>query len=51
MSESVRTNPTELVDPENVGVPVKPLKFHCYLVKEAEILHYFIVTSGNGDHL
>ena len=48
MSESVHTSPTELLDPETVDVA-----FGISLLSsiEAEILRYFICTSGNGGHL
>ena len=48
MSESVHTSPAELLDPENVGVA---LEISLLSSKEAEILRYFICTSGNGGHL
>ena len=43
MSESVHTSPTELLDPENVGVAFGISLISCMLV---EILHCFISTSG-----
>ena len=42
------TSPTELLDPENIGIASGiPLLFST----EAEILRYFISKSGNGGHL
>ena len=48
MSDSVHKSPTELLDAENVGVA-----FEISLLSriEAEILRYFICTSGNGGHI
>ena len=48
MSESVSTSPTGLLDPENVGVAFGVSLLYSI---EAEILRYFICTSGNGCHL
>ena len=47
MLDSVHTSPTELLDPEIVGVV-----FGISLLSgiEAQILHYFICTSGDGGH-
>ena len=48
MLASVHTSPTELLDPENVGAAIGILLLSGI---EAEILRYFICTSGNGGHL
>ena len=47
-SESMHTSITVLLDPENVGVV-----FGISLLSgiDAEILRYFLCTSGNGSHL
>ena len=48
MSKSIHTNSAVLADLNNMGIAfgISLLSFI-----EAEILRYFIVTSGNGDHL
>ena len=46
--DSGHTSPTELLDHENVG---EALGFPLLSSIEAEILRYFICTSGNGGHL
>ena len=48
MSGSVHTSPAVLLDPENVGVAFGISLPSCI---EAEILRYFICTSGSGGHL
>ena len=48
VSDSVHTSPIELLDPETVGVAIG---MSLLSSTEAEILHYFICTSGNGGHL
>ena len=48
MSESVHIGSTELLDTENVGVAFGILLLFSVV---AEILSYFICTSGNGGHL
>ena len=48
MSESVHPYTTDLLDPENVGAAIGILLLSGI---EAEILRYFICTSGNGGHL
>ena len=48
MSEGVHNSPTELLDPENVSVDFGISLLYSI---EAEILRYFICTSGNGGHL
>ena len=45
MSESVHTSSVVLLDPGNVGVACRISLLSCI---EAEILRYFICTSGNG---
>ena len=49
MSDSVHTHTTELLDPENVDVAfgISLLR----ITEEADLLHYFILTYGNGGHL
>ena len=47
MSESVYTKLAVLADLDNVGVAPEISLLSCM---EAEILKYFIVTSGNGGH-
>ena len=48
MSKSVHTSPAVLLDPENVGVVFGISLLSCL---EAEIVRYFICTSGNGGFL
>ena len=48
MSESVHTCPAVLLDPENVGVAFGIASLSSV---EAEVLRYFICTSGIGGHL
>ena len=48
MSESVYTSWAVLLDPKNVGVAVGISLLSCI---EAELLCYFISTSGNDGHL
>ena len=48
MSESINTSPAVLLDPENVGVAFGVSLLSCL---EAEILRYFICTSGIGGDL
>ena len=48
LSNSVDISPTELLDPENVG---KAFGIPLLSSIEAEILRYFIRTSGIGGHL
>ena len=48
MSKSVLISPAVSLDPENVGVAFRTLSQSSM---EAEILRYFICTSGNGGHL
>jgi len=48
MSETVHTSSAVLMDPEHVGVA-----FGISLLSsvQAEVLRYFLCTSGNGGHL
>ena len=48
ISESVHTSPVVLLYPEIVGVA---FEISSLSSKEAEILRYFIWTSGNGGYL
>ena len=48
MSENVHNSPTELLDPENVGVT---FRISLLISKEVEISCYFICISGNGGRL
>ena len=46
--ESIRTSHAVMLDPENVGVAFEISLLSCIA---AEILRYFICTSGSGGHL
>ena len=48
MSKRVHISPAVLLDPEHVSVAFRIVSLS---IIEAEILRYFICTSGNGGHL
>ena len=48
MSESVHTISAVLLDPENMGIAFGISSLSGI---EAEVLRYFICTSGDGSHL